>query len=118
MTENRFGREGAGETFVVSSEVTISPERGAQLAQAFRDRLHLVEAAPGFQRLEVWQDIGLPGVFQMVSWWDDVACFRDYMRSEAHGLSHARIPTEPERPHGSGLRRYRRLPDAGVSDGA
>ncbi len=117
MTESRFDRPGDGEAFVVSSEVTISSEHGKQLEQAFRDRLHLVEAAPGFQRLEVWRDINLPGVFQMVSWWDDVACFRDYMRSDDHRRSHARIPTEPERPHASGLRRYRLVSDAGVSDG-
>lgn len=118
MKENRFDRSGDGETFVVSCEVTISPEHGEQLEQTFRDRLHLVEAAPGFQRLEVWRDINVPGVLQMVSWWDDEACFRGYMRSDAHHRSHLRILTEPERPHGSGLRRYRRVPDVGVSDGA
>lgn len=117
MTESRFDRAGAAETFVVSSEVTISLECGDQLEQAFRDRLHLVEEAPGFQRLEVWRDIKLPGVFQMVSWWDDVACFRDYMRSDAHRRSHVRIPTEPQRPHGSGLRRYMRVPDTAVNHG-
>lgn len=118
MTENLFDRAGDDETFVVSSEVTISPEREEQLEQAFRDRMHLVETAPGFQRLEVWRDINLPGVFQMVSWWNDATCFRDYMRSDAHHRSHERIPTQPERPHGSGLRRYRRVPDVGASDGS
>jgi hypothetical protein len=32
--------------FVVSSEVTISPESAETLDRAFRERLHLVEMAP------------------------------------------------------------------------
>ena len=70
MTENRIEAASVDETFVVfgfagvSSEVTISSERGEQLEQAFRDGLHLVEAAPGFPWIEAWRDINLPGVFQ------------------------------------------------------
>jgi hypothetical protein len=33
--------------FVVSSEVTISPESAEILQRSFRERLHLVEKAPG-----------------------------------------------------------------------
>jgi len=97
--------------FVVSSEVTISPESAEALERAFRERLHLVEKAPGFQRLETWRDVTRPGVFQMVSWWDDADSFRRYMRSEEHRISHARIPHAPDRPHGTGLRRCALLPD-------
>ncbi|MDO8309330.1 MAG: antibiotic biosynthesis monooxygenase family protein [Actinomycetota bacterium] len=105
------------DAFIVSSEVTISPELSDQLEGAFRDRLHLVEAAPGFQRLEVWQDINVPGVFQMVSWWDDAERFAEYMKSDDHRRSHARIPSAPERPRGTAFRRYRLVPDPGVSNG-
>ena len=98
--------------FVVSSEVTISPEHAETLERAFRERLHLVEKAPGFQRLETWRDLTRPGVFQMVSWWDDTDSFRRYMRSEEHRISHARIPHAPDRPHGTGVRRYALLPDS------
>jgi heme-degrading monooxygenase HmoA len=100
-----------GRGFVVSSEVTISPESAETLERAFAGRLHLVEKAPGFQRLETWRDVTRPGVFQLVSWWDDVDSFRRYMRSEEHRISHARIPTEPDRPRGTGVRRYVLLPD-------
>lgn len=98
--------------FVVSSEVTISPESAGTLELAFRKRLHLVEKAPGFQRLEVWRDVTRPGVFQMVSWWDNADSFRRYMRSEEHRISHARIPRAPDRPRGTGVRRYVLLPDS------
>ena len=105
------GQDG-GRGFVVSSEVTISPESAGTLERAFRGRLHLVERAPGFQRLEVWRDVARPGVFQMVSWWDNADCFRRYMRSEEHRISHARIPSAPDRPRGTGVRRYVLLPDS------
>lgn len=95
MTLSRRDSSANRDAFVVSSEVAISEEFSGQLEGAFEDRLHLVEAAPGFQRLEVWQDIARPGVFQMVSWWDDADRFRDYMRSDDHRRSHARIPSEP-----------------------
>ena len=104
------GQDG-GYGFVVSSEVTISPESAETLERAFRERLHLVEKTPGFQRLETWRDITRPGVFQMVSWWDDADSFRRYMRSEEHRISHARIPYAPDRPRGTGVRRYALLPD-------
>jgi len=105
------GQDG-GSGFVVSSEVTISPESAATLERSFRERLHLVEKAPGFRRLETWRDVTRPGVFQMVSWWDDAECFRRYMRSEEHRISHARIPAAPHRPRGTGVRRYVLLPDS------
>jgi heme-degrading monooxygenase HmoA len=112
MTPNSgvTGQDG-GRGFVVSSEVTISPESEGILERSFRERLHLVENAPGFQRLQIWRDVTRPGVFQMVSWWDNSDSFRRYMRSEEHRLSHQRIPMEPDRPRGTGVRRYVLLPD-------
>ena len=104
-----------GNAFVVSSEVTISPENEGHLERAFTERLHLVESAAGFQRLEVWRDVTTAGVFQMVSWWDDVESFRAYMGSADHRRSHARIPSDPERPRATALRRYIRVLDPGVS---
>jgi heme oxygenase (mycobilin-producing) len=99
------------DSFVVSSEVTIAAENADILQRSFRERLHLVESAVGFQRIEIWEDVARPGVFQMVSWWDSPDCFRRYMRSDEHHASHARIPTKPEKPRGTGVRRYRLLAD-------
>jgi heme-degrading monooxygenase HmoA len=102
--------QGDAGTFVVCSEVTIAAQSHGMLEQAFRQRLRLVEQAAGFQRLEVWREVSKSGVFQMVSWWDDAESFRRYMRSEEHRLSHDRIPSEPDRPRGTGVRRYVLLP--------
>ncbi len=117
MSEPGAVRGALDDAFVFCSEVTISAEHEEQLEQAFRNRVRLVEAAPGFQRLEVWRDASSPGVFLMVTWWDSAARFREYMQSEDHRRSHARIPSEPERPRAAGIRRYTRLLGDGIKAG-
>lgn len=92
--------------FVVASDLAVHPTGRDALEGAFRHRLGQVEGHPGFQRLEVWRDNNGEGAYVMVTWWDDEPSFRRYMRSRSHKLSHARIPTEPTRAHGVGLRRF------------
>ncbi len=101
-----------GRAFVVSSGVTIAPEGAATLERAFADRVRLAEKAPGFQRLETWRGVTRPGVFQPVSWRDDAGSFHRYMRSSENRISHPRIPAAPDRPRGTGGRRYVLLPDS------
>lgn len=97
--------------FVVVSELSVDPAGAEALEGAFRDRLRLAEAHPGFQRLEVWRDGSAPGSYAMVTWWDDEPSFKSYMRSAAHDASHARVPTAPAKARGVGLRRYRLVAD-------
>lgn len=92
--------------FVVASDLEVEPSGAAALERAFRLRLGEVEGHPGFQRLEVWRDDHREGTYRMVTWWDDEDAFRAYMRSTAHRRSHARIPSDPARARGAGLRRY------------
>lgn len=92
--------------FVVASELSVDLAGAQALEDAFSDRLREVEHHSGFQRLEVWRDNVSVGSYLMVTWWDDEPAFRSYMRSVAHKESHARIPTEPARARGVGLRRY------------
>lgn len=91
---------------VLVSHVHVDPRGSIPLEQAFRGRLHEVEGAPGFVRLEVWRDESADGAYLMVTWWRDPSDVRAYLRSEAHHRSHARIPTVPHRPRGAGLDRY------------
>ncbi|HWT25568.1 MAG TPA: antibiotic biosynthesis monooxygenase family protein [Solirubrobacteraceae bacterium] len=77
--------------YVSMSRLRVDPERVGKLVAAFRERAHLVDDAPGFVDLEVWASDREPGEVIMVSRWRDRAAFRDYMRSEAHRVSHARI---------------------------
>ena len=93
-------------TFVAHSEISIEPDAGTTLEQAFADRLGEVDAWPGFLRLEVWRDEREPGRYVMVSWWADRDSFAAYMRSDSHRRSHARIPAEPARPRPVTFSRY------------
>ena len=95
------------ETFVAFSELTVATEGRDVLIDAFRGRLGAVEAAPGFQRLEVWADQSDPSAFTMVSWWDSKEQFLDYMRSDRHRESHDRIPDGDHAPRAVRFRRFR-----------
>ena len=92
--------------FVVASELAVEAAGSEALERAFGDRLGEVESHPGFVRLEVWRDVQREGAYLMVTWWDDEPAFRSYMGSKSHKVSHARIPTEPAKARGVGVRRY------------
>ena len=91
--------------FVVASDLVVDPAGSDALETAFRHRLGEVEEHPGFQRLEDWRDHKTDGAYPMVTWWDDEQAFRSYMRSQAHKTSHERIPTQPAKARGIGVRR-------------
>jgi len=78
--------------YVSVSRLRVAPELVDDLVSAFRHRLGAVDGFAGFESLEVWRSDREPGEVLMISRWRDRGCFRDYMRSEAHRLSHARIP--------------------------
>lgn len=94
------------EAFVAVSELSVPPEGRDDLIAAFLSRLGAVEAAAGFQRLEVWADQADPTAFTMVSWWDSRQEFVDYMRSDSHRRSHDRIPAGEGAPRPAGFRRF------------
>lgn len=80
--------------YVSMSHLRIPAHRADELVAAFRDRVGLVDGFDGFQGLEVWRSDREPGEVIMVSRWRDRACFREYMRSDAHRISHDRIPAD------------------------
>jgi heme-degrading monooxygenase HmoA len=103
--------------FIVSSDITIDEAGMNALEAAFAERLHEVDDFPGFQRLEVWRDTNRTGTYTMVTWWNSADDFTAYMRSDQHRRSHARIPNEPTRPCGAGVRRYEQVAtDRGSED--
>jgi heme oxygenase (mycobilin-producing) len=77
--------------YVSLSRLRVPEDRAAELVDAFRRRAHLVDAFEGFVDLEVWQNDRDPGELTMVSRWRDRECFRTYMRSREHRVSHDRI---------------------------
>ena len=77
--------------YVSLSRLRIGAERAPELVAAFRRRARLVESADGFVDLQVWQSDRDPAELVMVSRWRDRDAFKQYMRSDAHRISHDRI---------------------------
>ena len=80
--------------YVSLSRLRVEPGQAERLVAAFRRRAHLVDDADGFVDLEVWQSDSDAAEIVMVSRWRDRDAFRTYMRSDAHAVSHARIPPD------------------------
>ena len=83
--------------YVSLSRLRIDAALAPELVAAFRRRAHLVDDADGFVDLEVWQSDRDAGEIVMVSRWRDRDAFRAYMKSEAHAISHDRIPADLDR---------------------
>jgi heme-degrading monooxygenase HmoA len=76
------------------SRLRVEPAHAERLVEAFRNRIGLVDEADGFVDLEVWRSDRDDGEIVMVSRWRDRDAFRTYMRSDAHRISHERIPPD------------------------
>lgn len=60
--------------------------------QAFLDRPHLVDGAPGFVRMEVISPIDAPNEIWLLTYWTDEESFRTWHRSHLYRDSHQGIP--------------------------
>ena len=80
--------------YVSVSHLRVDPERVEDLITAFRGRANLVDSFPGFLRLEVWRSDKSADEILMVSHWLTRAAFTAYMKSDAHQVSHDRIPAD------------------------
>ena len=83
--------------YVSVSRLRVELQQVDRLVAAFRARARLVDAFPGFLGLEIWQSDRNPGEVLMVSRWRTRADFSAYMKSDAHRISHDRIPAELEK---------------------
>ena len=77
--------------YVSMSRLRVPAERADELVTAFRARAGLVDEFEGFVDLQVWQNDRDPGELTMVSRWRDRDCFKTYMKSREHQVSHDRI---------------------------
>ena len=77
--------------YVSLSRLRVPESRADELVAAFRRRAGLVDAFDGFVDLQVWQNDRDAGELTMVSRWRDRECFKTYMRSREHQVSHDRI---------------------------
>ena len=80
--------------YVSVSRLRVEVHEVDRLIHAFRERVGLVDAFPGFMGLEVWRSDRSPDEVLMVSRWRTRADFTAYMKSDAHRQSHDRIPPD------------------------
>jgi heme oxygenase (mycobilin-producing) len=78
--------------FVVISQFTVANEMVDAVHDAFRQRPHRVDAAPGFLRMEVMRPSDQPAEVWLVTYWHDEASYRDWHHSHAYHDAHQGIP--------------------------
>jgi heme-degrading monooxygenase HmoA len=78
--------------FVAMSRFRIANGMAAAVQEAFRNRPHLVDEAPGFIRMDVISARECPGDIRLITFWVDEASYRVWHDSHAYHESHAGIP--------------------------
>ena len=87
MTEKR-----ADVGYVALSRFQVTDGFADAVVDAFCDRPHLVEDAPGFVRLDVLRPVDEPTQFWLLTYWTDEDSFRSWHRSHDRTLAHRGIP--------------------------
>ena len=77
--------------FVAMSRFAVANGMSEEVRQAFRDRPHLVDGAPGFLRMEVLTPRDDPEEFWLLTWWSDEESFQTWHGSHLQE-SHRGIP--------------------------
>lgn len=77
---------------VVISRFTIANDMVAAVRDAFQNRPHLVDTAPGFVRMEVMSPTDKLEEIWLKTYWLDEASFDRWHRSHAYHDSHQGMP--------------------------
>lgn len=78
--------------FIALSKFTVANDMSPQVKQAFIDRPHLVDSAPGFIRMEVISPIDAPDEIWLLTYWSNESSYRAWHKSHTYRDSHAGIP--------------------------
>ena len=78
--------------FVALSRFTVANGMTAEVKQAFAERPHFVDHAPGFVRMDVISPVDVPEEIWLLTYWTDEASFRVWHRSHLYRDSHKGIP--------------------------
>jgi heme-degrading monooxygenase HmoA len=79
-------------SFLAVSKFKVANDMAAEVRDAFVNRPHLVDDAPGFVRMEVVRPVDDVNEFWLLTWWDDEASFRTWHHSHLYRDSHKGIP--------------------------
>tara|TARA_R110002073_G_scaffold80260_3_gene193385 strand:- start:4319 stop:4618 length:300 start_codon:yes stop_codon:yes gene_type:complete len=77
---------------VVISQFVVANKMDEDVRDAFRNRPHLVDDAPGFIRMEVISPVDEPEKFWLMTYWQDYTSFESWHRSHLYQASHAGMP--------------------------
>lgn len=78
--------------FVALSRFTVANGMTDRVKQAFFDRPHLVDSAPGFLRMDVMTPLDSPDEIWLMTFWSDEESFKVWHHSHLYRESHAGIP--------------------------
>jgi heme-degrading monooxygenase HmoA len=77
---------------IALSRFTVANGMAEQVRNAFRERPHLVDRAPGFLGMEVMSPVGDAAEIWLVTRWRDEQSYRTWHRSHSYHQSHKDIP--------------------------
>ncbi len=78
--------------FVALSKFTVANGMAPQIKEAFLNRPHLVDTAPGFLRMDVISPVDNPDEIWLLTYWSDESSYKVWHRSHAYHDSHKGIP--------------------------
>lgn len=78
--------------FMALSQFTVVPGMEDRVIEAFVQRPHLVDSAPGFVRMEVFRPETAPQEFWLMTWWKDMASYQNWHNGDHYHASHAHMP--------------------------
>ena len=78
--------------FLAISQFVVANSQIELVKEAFRNRPHLVESAPGFVGMHVVSPREEPSAIWLMTFWADEQNYRAWHRSHAYHMSHAGIP--------------------------
>ena len=88
-SERPDGHAGA---FIALSRFTVANGLAGEVKDAFVNRPHLVDRAPGFVRMEVMTPCDNPAEIWLLTYWRDEASYRTWHRSHSYHEAHRGIP--------------------------
>ncbi|GAB2542874.1 antibiotic biosynthesis monooxygenase family protein [Rufibacter soli] len=78
--------------FIAVSTFTIANDVAPEVKEAFINRPHLVDSAPGFQRMEVMSPQDNPNEIWLLTHWQDEESYQVWYKSHQYQDSHKDIP--------------------------
>ena len=78
--------------FVALSKFSVANGMAPEIKEAFLNRPHLVDTAPGFLRMDVISPVDNPDEIWLLTYWADESSYKVWHRSHAYHDSHKGIP--------------------------